>query len=139
MTGIDGTAGVFLLAARVLFGLLLAWMSLGHFQDVDGMAGYAEAKGVPAPRVGVVASGVMLLLGGVGVAVGAYPVLSAGMLAVFFVVTTPMVHDFWAVPGDQRDSELTQFQKNVGLLGGSLAFLAIGGMQWAYSLGLTAF
>lgn len=139
MTGIDGTAGVFLLVARLLFGFLLAWMSLDHFRNTEMLSGYADAKGVPAPELGVVASGVMLLLGGLGIAVGAYPVLCAGMLAVFFVVTTPMVHDFWAVPEDQKNDELTQFQKNVGLLGGSLAFLAIGGMEWAYALGPAAF
>ncbi|MFC6726490.1 DoxX family membrane protein, partial [Halobium palmae] len=56
-------ASELLLVARLLFGGVLAFMGLNHFTDVDGMAGYAEAKGLPAPRFGVVASGAVLVLG----------------------------------------------------------------------------
>jgi len=35
-------------------------MGLNHFMDVDTMAGYAEFKGLPAPRFSVIASGLVL-------------------------------------------------------------------------------
>jgi uncharacterized membrane protein YphA (DoxX/SURF4 family) len=125
---LDGAAGTIFLLARVLFGLVLAFMGLNHFSDVEGMAGYAGSKGVPAPEFGVVASGAMLMLGGLGVAAGAYPVLAAGALVTFFVVSTPLMHDFWNAEDTQ--GEMTHFLKNVALLGGSLAFLALGGADW---------
>lgn len=131
---LDGAAGTIFLVARLLFGLVLAFMGLNHFQDVEGMAGYAGSKGVPAPKFGVVASGVMLILGGVGIAVGAFPVLAAGAIAAFFVVTTPLMHDFWN-DGD----ELNGFLKNTALLGGSLAFLALGGVDWPLAVNVGLF
>ncbi|WP_049981263.1 DoxX family protein [Halolamina rubra] len=133
----DGAAGTIFLLARVVFGLVLAFMGLNHFMDVEGMAGYAGAKGVPAPEFGVVASGVMLLLGGLGIAAGAYPVLAAGALATFFVVATPLMHDFWNAEDTQ--GEMTHFLKNAALLGGSLAFLGLGGADWPLALGVGLF
>ncbi|QKY19212.1 DoxX family protein [Halolamina sp. CBA1230] len=125
---LEGSAGTVFLLARLVFGLVLAFMGLNHFTDIEGMAGYAGSKGVPAPKFGVIASGVMLLLGGLGVAAGAYPVLAAGALATFFVVATPLMHDFWNAEDTQ--GEMTHFLKNVALLGASLAFLALGGVDW---------
>mgnify|MGYP006275931925 FL=1 len=134
---LDGAAGTVFLVARLVFGLTLAFMGLNHFQDVEGMAGYAGAKGVPAPEFGVIASGVMLLLGGAGVAAGAFPVLAAGALVTFFVVATPLMHDFWNAEDTQ--GEMTHFLKNVALLGGSLAFLALGGVDWPLAVGVGLF
>jgi len=129
---------VFLLA-RVLFGGVLAFMGINHFADVDGMAGYAGAKGLPAPRLAVVASGVVLVAGGVGVVLGVLPVLAAGALATFLLVSAVTMHDFWAVPDEQRQDEMTGFLKNVSLAGGALALLAVGGQSWPYAVGLSLF
>lgn len=136
---ITGTAGTILLVGRVLFGGLLAFQGLNHFTNIDQMAGYADAKGVPAPRVGVVASGLMLILGGLAIVTGAYATLGAGMVAVFLVVTSPAIHNFWAVEEDQQQSEMTDFIKNGELLGAALTFLAISGMEWQYALDVGVF
>lgn len=104
--------------------------------NIDGMAGYAGANGVPAPRFGVTFTGGMLVFGGLGVAAGVFPTLAAGALAVFLVVTTPMMHDFWAVPEDQQQQEMTHFLKNLALLGGALILLILSGANWAYSAGI---
>ncbi|QCC47579.1 DoxX family protein [Halobellus limi] len=131
-----GSSGIAFLLGRVLFGAVLAFMGLNHFMNVDGMAGYAEAKGLPAPRLAVLFSGGMLLFGGLGVAVGAYPALAAGAIALFLLVSTPTMHDFWAVPEEQQQSEMTNFLKNVALLGGALVFLALSGTAWPYAVGI---
>jgi putative oxidoreductase len=49
------------------------------------------------------------------------------------------MHDFWAVPDDQVQEEMTQFLKNVALTGGTLALLAVGGQSWPYALGFSLF
>jgi putative oxidoreductase len=131
---LTGTAGTILLVGRVLFGALLAFQGVNHFLNIDQLSGYAESKGVPAARFGVVASGLMLLLGGLSIVTGAYATVGAGMVAVFLVVTSPTIHNFWAVGEEQAQSEMTNFIKNVELLGASLAFLAISGMEWQYAL-----
>jgi uncharacterized membrane protein YphA (DoxX/SURF4 family) len=133
-----GAAEIFLVA-RIVFGGILAFMGLNHFMQTDMMTGYAEAKGLPAPRFGVIASGVMLVGGGLSIALGAYPVLGAGALAVFLLVSAVIFHNFWAVPEDQMQDEMTGFLKNVGLLGGALLFLAVGGTAWPYALDIGLF
>ncbi|QLH77161.1 DoxX family protein [Halosimplex rubrum] len=136
----ESAAGeVIFLVARLLFGGVLAFMGINHFSGVEGLAGYAEMKGIPAPTFSVIASGVVLVLGGVGVALGAAPVLSAGALATFLLVSAVTMHDFWAVPDDQTQDEMTGFLKNVALAGGALGFLALGGQAWPYAVGVGLF
>jgi putative oxidoreductase len=130
------TAAAFVLG-RVLFGLVLAFMGLNHFQDIEGMAAYAGAKGIPFPEASVVLSGVMLLVGGLGIALGIYPAIAAVLLVAFFVVSTPTMHDFWAVPEEERQAEMTNFLKNISLLGGTLVFLALSQVTWPYAVGLS--
>ncbi|TKX77124.1 DoxX family membrane protein [Halorubrum sp. SD626R] len=133
-------AGELFLLGRVLFGATLAFMGLNHFGDLDTMAGYAEFKGLPAPRFSVVASGLLLALGGVGVAAGAFPVLSAGALAAFLLVSAVTMHDFWSVDDpEEKQSEMTSFLKNVYGAGAALALLAVGGTAWPYALGVGLF
>ena len=130
------TADVVLLLGRVLFGGVLAFMGLNHFMQTDAMTGYADAKGIPAARLSVLGSGLVLVASGLGIVVGAFPLLAALGLAVFFVATTPTMHDFWSFEGEERQQEMTQFLKNAALLGGSLAFVALSSETWAYSLGV---
>jgi uncharacterized membrane protein YphA (DoxX/SURF4 family) len=132
----SGPAAVGLLIARVLFGGLIAFQGLNHFLDAEGMTGYAEAKGIPAPRLAVLASGAMLALGGLGIVLGAFPVLAAALLVAFFVVVTPGMHDFWAVPEDQQQDQMVHFIKNVELLAASIVFLVLGTQPWGYAVGI---
>lgn len=123
-------AGVALLLARVLFGAVFAFTGLNHFLDAEGMIGYAEAKGIPAASIGVPASGGLLIAGGLGIALGVYPAVAAGAIAVFLLVATPTMHDFWNAPEDQKQGELNNFLKNTALLGGALTFLAFANEAW---------
>jgi uncharacterized membrane protein YphA (DoxX/SURF4 family) len=134
-----GLGAVFLLVGRVLFGGFLAFAGLNHFLNAGEMTEYAEAKGVPLAGVGVLTTGSMLVLGGLGILLGAYPVLSAGMVATFFLVVTPAMHDFWAVPEDEQEEQLTNFLKNTELLGAALVFLALGDLTWGFALGMGLF
>ena len=131
-----GLGAILILVGRLLFGGFLAFQGLNHFMNTDEMAGYAGSKGVPAPRFGVIASGIMLLLGGLGIILGVYPIIAAGMLAVFFVLVTPVMHDFWAAPEEEQQNEMVNFIKNVELLGASLVFLVLGGETWGYALNI---
>ena len=136
----DGPFGAELfLVARLLFGGVLAFTGLNHFLDLENTAGYAAAKGVPAPMFSVALSGFVLVGGGLGVALGIFPALAAGALAVFLLVSTPTMHDFWAVPEEQQQTEMTQFLKNVGLFGASLALIGVSAVEWPYAVGFGLF
>ncbi|WP_255171085.1 DoxX family membrane protein [Natrononativus amylolyticus] len=132
----SGIEAVLLLSARLLFGGVIAFMGLNHFLQLEGMAGYAEFKGLPAPKLSVVASGVVLVLGGLGIVVGAFPLVSALAVAAFLVASALLMHDFWAVNEDQQQDELTAFLKNVVMAGGALAIAVLTAQSWAFSLGI---
>jgi uncharacterized membrane protein YphA (DoxX/SURF4 family) len=136
---VTGTEGIVLLVARVLLGGVLAFMGLNHFLQTEQMTGYAQHKGVPAPTVSVFASGLVLVLGGVAVVIGVFPALGAVALAGFLLVSALLFHDFWAVPADQRQDEMTQFLKNVALAGGALALAVLAAENWVFSLGVGLF
>lgn len=132
----SGIAAVALLVGRVLFGGLLAVQGLSHFTGTEEMAGYAQAKGLPAPRVSVLASGGLLVAGGLALVVGILPGVAAGAVALFLVVSAVAMHDFWAVPEDQQQDEMVQFMKNIELAGAALVFLAVSTLEWGYALGI---
>lgn len=111
-------------------------MGLNHFTNASEMSHYAQAKGVPVARFGVFVSGVILVLGGLGILLGVYPGVAAGGLAVFFLVVTPMMHAFWAASEEDQQDEVNNFLKNAELLGASLVFLAVNGETWAYALNI---
>lgn len=127
---------VLLIVGRVLLGGVLTFNGLNHFMQTDQMTGYAEHKGLPAPRLAVLGSGALLALGGLGVIVGVFPVVAAIALAAFLLVTAVTMHDFWAVPEDQTQDEMTQFLKNVALAGGVLVLAAFATNAWALTLGI---
>lgn len=130
---------VLLVVGRVLFGGVLAFTGLNHFTQTEQMAGYADYKGLPAPTFSVLASGALLILGGLGVIVGVFPVVAAIALAAFLLVSAVVMHDFWAVPDDQRQDEVNSFLKNVSLAGGSLVVAAVASSGWTLSIGVGFF
>lgn len=136
---ITGTEGAILLVARVLFGGVVAFTGLNHFLDGEGMIGYAQHKGLPAPTLAVYGSGAVLVLGGISIVLGVLPVVGAVAVTIFLLVAAVLMHDFWAVSADEQQTEMTQFLKNVALAGGALALAVLGLQNWAFSLGFAAF
>ena len=133
--GGDGPlTGELFLLGRLMFGGVFACNGLNHFLDAESMVGYAGAKGVPAPGLLIPISGGVLLFGGLGIAAGVLPTLAAGALIGFLLVTTPVMHDFWAVPEEQKQGELINFLKNVAMAGAALALLAVSTTAWPYAL-----
>src|SRR2546428_14085651 len=63
------------LGGRVLYGGFFLLAGIDHFRHVAMMTPYAAAKGIPAPRLGVLGSGSLIFLGGLSVLVGVRPTM----------------------------------------------------------------
>lgn len=115
------------LIGRILFGILFGASGLmGHLAAYPQSRGYAQSKGIPLAGPAVLVSGVGIVAGGVGVAVGIWADLAALGIAVFLFFTAFFMHQFWKETDQMaRIAELTQFQKDVGLLGAALVFFAV--------------
>src|SRR5439155_423629 len=83
------------LSGRVLYALIFVAASFGHFSK--GTIDYAASQGVPLAPVAVPLSGVVMLLGGLSVALGYRARWGAWLLALFLVPATVIFHNFWAV------------------------------------------
>jgi uncharacterized membrane protein YphA (DoxX/SURF4 family) len=98
------------------------------------MTGYAQSKGVPAPKLAVIFTGLLLLLGGLSILTGYQTDAGLILLLVFFIPTTFMMHNFWKVEDQQMKMiEMINFMKNMALVGSLLMFFAIQ-KPWPFSL-----
>lgn len=109
---------------RIVFGGYFALMGFRHLSNVDMLAGYTKSKNVPSPKAAVIVSGLLLLIGGLGVVLNMYVPYAALLLLVFLVPTTLMMHAFWSVtdPASKMGDEIN-FMKNVALVGATLMLL----------------
>lgn len=122
------------LLGRIIVGGFFLYNAYGHFKNVDGMAGYAQSKGMPMPKASVIVSGIMMLLGGLGIILGVYVALSVLLLVVFLLGTLVKMHTYWKVEDPMaRMGEQTNFYKNLALIGALLMFLSIP-TPWVMSL-----
>jgi uncharacterized membrane protein YphA (DoxX/SURF4 family) len=124
---------VFLLG-RAIFGGFFVQNGLHHFQDRQTMSAYAASKGVPNPDVAVVASGALMLAGGLSVLSGWKPRQGLGAIVGFLVPVSLMMHRFWEVEDQQqRMPETVNFMKNMALAGAALMLMQLPG-PWPASL-----
>lgn len=122
------------LLGRVLLGGYFIMSGANHFKHLKMLTGYAQSKGVPMPREAVLLTGLMLLLGGLGILLGVKVACSVLLLSVFLVITTFIMHQFWKISDHMdRIGEEINFKKNMALLGALLMLLAIP-LPWAMSL-----
>lgn len=122
------------LIGRVLFSLFWLKSAYNHFKNSAALAGYAASKGVPAARLGVIVSGLLLLVGGLSMLTGLWPWVGLTALAIFLVFVTPSMHAYWkdADPMARMGNEIN-FWKNLTLLGAILMMYMIS-MPWPYSV-----
>ena len=126
---------ILFLIARILFALLFLFSAIGHLTQTDAMTGYAQSRGLPAPKAGVVVSGLIMLLAGLSILLGFYADLGSLVLAVLMIVTPLAMHRFWSDPPEAKQMEQIQFLKDIALAGGALAFYFAFADQMAYSIG----
>ncbi len=111
---------------RILFALIFISSGINHFTKLEAMTGYAKYKKVPAAKLAVLVSGVMLLLGGVYVALGIYADLGALILAIFLIPTALMMHTFWKeTDPTAKMNESIAFFKDLALAGAALILFAM--------------
>jgi uncharacterized membrane protein YphA (DoxX/SURF4 family) len=116
---------IVLLIARILFAFMFVMSGINHLTKTDAMTGYAQFKKVPAAKLAVQLSGVLMMLGGLSIILGVYLDLGAIVLAVILVAMAVKMHDFWAADAASKQTEMIGFLKNISMAGGALFMFAI--------------
>ncbi|MCP3139947.1 DoxX family protein [Pyxidicoccus xibeiensis] len=119
--------GVLAPLGRLLFSAIFITSGLNHFFQLQALTAYAQASGVPEPRLAVLLSGVALVGGGLCVLLGVFARLGAAAIAVFLLAAAFMVHRFWLIPDAVAAQEqLIHFMKNLSMAGGALLIVYFG-------------
>lgn len=83
-----------------------------------------EASGIPQPKQAVSFNGAVMVIAGLALALDIAPKLAATVLIATLVPTTVVGHAFWKEETEAgRKNQLTQFFKNLGLIGGLVLVL----------------
>lgn len=122
------------LVGRVIFGGFFIYNGINHFQHLTMMSNYAKSKGVPLSSLAVALTGILLILGGLSILLGAFPIVGIILLALFLILVSFMMHNFWTITDPQmKMGEMINFMKNMALLGALFMFLSIP-TPWTFGL-----
>jgi putative oxidoreductase len=115
-----------LVIGRILFGGFFLMSGINHFTKLEAMTGYAKYKKLPAAKLGVLISGLMLVIGGLSVILGYYADLGALLLAIFLVLAAVIFHNFWKeTDATAKQNEMLGFMKDIALAGAALILFAL--------------
>ena len=90
------------------------------------MTGYAQYKKLPAAKLGVLASGLFFLLGGVYIAIGLWVDLGALLLAITLILAAVIFHNFWKeTDATAKQNDMLGFMKDMALAGAALILFAL--------------
>ena len=115
-----------LVIGRVLFALIFISSGVSHLTKLEAMTGYAQYKKVPAAKLSVILSGLMILVGGLYIAFGVYADLGALLIALFLIPAAFMMHAFWKeTDATAKQNETIAFFKDLSLAGAALIIFAL--------------
>lgn len=116
---------------RVLFSLIFILSAPTDFKHPAIAA--AASHGLPFASLLVPLAGILALLGGLSLALGFHARVGAIALIVFLVPVTLVMHRFWGVPDAQvAQQQMTNFMKNVALIGGAAFFVYAGAGAYSF-------
>lgn len=122
--------GAVVFAGRLLFSSIFIFGGLGNFSHQT--IAYAAAQGVPLASIAVPLAGILSLVGGLSILFGYHARIGAGLLVLFLVPVTPMMHNFWAVKDPMMaQMQMVNFLKNLSLLGGAFLISQFGAGPWS--------
>ena len=124
-TAYGAAKGVALLVGRLLFVAIFVMSGPRHFSSQ--VIGYAASQGVPFASILVPLSGVLALAGGFSILLGYRVKIGAGLIALFLVPVTLMMHKFWGISDPMMaQMQMAMFMKNVSMLGAALLISQLG-------------
>lgn len=124
--GIGGSMIALFVIGRIVFGAFFVWHGIDHFRHEQMMTQYTRMKGVPAPQTAVLASGLMIIIGGLSIMLGWRPVVGVTLIVLFLLSVALLMHNFWTLTDPQaRMADRINFEKNIALAGAALMLLAI--------------
>ena len=120
-----------LVLGRVLLGSIFVISGYGKLFGLAAFAASLEKNGVPyASALAPVGAGVEFF-GGLAIVLGIEVRAAALLMIAFVIVATLISHRFWELEDAARRAQVTQFSKNVAIIGAFVLLHAAGGGRYA--------
>jgi putative oxidoreductase len=107
-------------AGRAFLGALFFISGINKILGFSYVAGWMASSGVPAANLLLAVTIAIEVAGGLMLITGYKPRLAAIVIALFLVPVTLVFHAFWSADAANYQNQLTQFLKNIAILGGML-------------------
>jgi len=128
----NSTNDITTLAGRILISvmfLISGFFKVGAYAQI---VNYAAAMHLPAPGVAIALAAAVELAFGLAILAGFRTRFAAWLLFLYLIPVTYFFHNFWAVQGQEQQTQMINFLKNAAIMGGLLV-LAVNGAG-AYSV-----
>ena len=113
-----------LLLGRVMLGWIFLQSGWSKLMTYSAFTGGMTGRGVPSFLAYL--APVIEFLGGAGLVLGLATRYAALLIIAFTIAATWIAHRYWTMPDPAKAQNMTQFWKNVSILGGLLALFAAG-------------
>jgi len=122
----DGQRDFIILVARILLMILFVVSGWAKLTGFEGTVSYMTSLGAPAPTIAAAVAVIMEFFVGIVLILGLYTRPLAFLFALFVLGTALIGHPFWNMVDPERSANMTQFLKNLSIIGG-LLLLAVSG------------
>jgi putative oxidoreductase len=106
------------LIGRVLLSLIFIISGVAKIFGWSETLGYMNNQGLPAPAVLLAAATAIEIIGGLMLLVGYQTRVASAIVFVYLIPVTLVFHDFWSYQGQEAQSQMVDFLKNLAILGG---------------------
>jgi putative oxidoreductase len=119
------------LVGRILLGGIFVVSGYGKLMGLAAFAASLEKNGVPYASALAPVGASVEFFGGVAIVIGVEVRAAALLMIAFVIVATLISHRFWELQDAARRTQLTQFSKNMAIIGGFALLHAAGGGRFA--------
>lgn len=119
------------LSARALIALLFIPSGVAKLLGFAGATTYIASKGVPFPAIAAAIAVIVEVGFGLLLLSGFQTKWAALVIAGFTLVVTLVFHNYWAVAPDVFTVQRLFFFKNLAIVGGLMAIVAMGAGSWS--------
>jgi len=125
------THSLALLLGRILLSIIFLLSGAMKVMRWHETSALMESEGMPAVPIFLALSVLIEIGGGMLILFGYKTSWAALVLAAFLVPVTLTIHHFWTYQGEAMASQMTNFLKNLAIIGGLLSLAAAGAGRFA--------
>lgn len=84
------------------------------------------SKGLTMVPLLLIIAALIEIIGGVALLVGFRTRIAGAILLLYLIPVTLIMHDFWNLAGPDRQQQIVEFLKNLGIFGGLFYVISVG-------------